>query len=180
MSITVQLLLLWGKKDANDRTLKQQLIFICTYFKFESQHKQQQVEHTQTDDKLDHTQGIDPRQEMVVLKQGKHMRSSLVSFDWHFHMKKVGKECILPSSSIQDYTLDIEHPHFVGINRMQEWAETMLLILEHSNKIDIWQNFNNDRFSGIPWTGKFAINFWSTQSYKFIRNTILPTEEIYE
>ena len=70
MSITVQLLLLWGKTDANDRSLKQQLIFICSYFKFESQHKQQQVENIQTDDKLDHTQGIDPRQEMVVLKQG--------------------------------------------------------------------------------------------------------------
>ena len=52
-------------------------------------------------------------------------------------MKKVGKECILPSSSIQGYALDLEHPHFVGMTRMQEWAETMLLILEHSNKIDI-------------------------------------------
>ena len=41
MSIKVQLLLLWGKTDANDRSLKQQLIFIYSYLKFESQHKQQ-------------------------------------------------------------------------------------------------------------------------------------------
>ena len=110
MSITVQLMLLWGKKDANDRTLKQQLIFICSYFKFESQHKQQQVEniHKRMINLTTHKALIPDKKWWFWNKEIK-MRSSLVSFDWHFHMKKVGKECILPSSSIQSYPLDLEH-----------------------------------------------------------------------